>query len=281
MKTNWGTGIDMTPLTRSTIFIALCISLALPAWGRQYLLYTPQPVPSGQIVAAQDGILVQEIQIQKGDTLYALSRKFSGRGMYYPQILLFNSIKNPNLIYPGNILKIPVAQKEAGDADRVAAKPADRTPKPQSSGNTKPSAKAKRPPTVQHSPAASSPVSSPSTELSLSDLKAGDGRKSNVSRIKKKASIHAKKNQPHTLPAETPAGYRTPEVRTSAAVAGPAADAASGHKLFEAAVKAYRQDDCRTALELLDRYLTDNSGSPLAADAQLYKAECYLKLSAQ
>ena len=65
------------------------------------------------------------------------------------------------------------------------------------------------------------------------------------------------------------------------AVAGPAADAASGHKLFEAAVKAYRQDDCRTALELLDRYLTDNSGSPLAADAQLYKAECYLKLSAQ
>ncbi len=52
-------------------------------------------------------------------------------------------------------------------------------------------------------------------------------------------------------------------------------------KLFETAVKAYRQDDCRTALELLDRYLADNSGSPLAADATLYKAECYLKLSVQ
>jgi len=52
-------------------------------------------------------------------------------------------------------------------------------------------------------------------------------------------------------------------------------------KLFETAVKAYRQDDCRTALELLDRYLADNSGAPLATGATLYKAACYLKLSVQ
>jgi outer membrane protein assembly factor BamD (BamD/ComL family) len=60
-----------------------------------------------------------------------------------------------------------------------------------------------------------------------------------------------------------------------------ASEAASGQKLFESAVKAYRQDDCHAALELLDRYLADHSGSPLAADATLYKADCYLKLSAQ
>jgi LysM repeat protein len=281
MKTNWETGIDMTPLTRRTIFIALCICMAPPAWGQQYLLYTPQPVSSGHKVAAKDGILVQEIEIQKGDTLYALSRKFSGRGMYYPQILLFNSIKNPNLIYPGNILKIPVAQKEAGDADRIDAKPAGATPKLQASGDMKPSAKAKQRPTVQHSATASSPVSTPSTELSLSDLKAGDSGKNKVSRTKKKAAIHAKKNQPYTLPAEKTVSDPSPAVHKSAAVDIPAADAAGGQKLFEAAVKAYRQNDCRTALELLDRYLADNSESPLAADAQLYKAECYLKLSAQ
>lgn len=112
MKTNWETGIDMRPCTRRTTVIALIICMALPAWGQQYLLYAPQPVPSGQKASSQDGILVQEIEIQKGDTLYALSRKFSGHGMYFPQILLFNSIKNPNLIYPGNTLRIPATQKE-------------------------------------------------------------------------------------------------------------------------------------------------------------------------
>ena len=107
MKTNWGTGIDMTPLARSMTVITLCLCLAPPsAWGQQYLLYTPQPVPAGQKAAVHDGILVREIEIKKGDTLFALSRKFSGRGMYFPQILLFNSIKNPNLIYAG---KSPVS----------------------------------------------------------------------------------------------------------------------------------------------------------------------------
>jgi len=92
MKTSWGTGIDMTSRTGRTIVIALFTCMALPAWGQQYLLYTPQRLPSGQKRATQEGILVQEIEVQKGDTLYALSRKFGGRGMYFPQILLFNSI---------------------------------------------------------------------------------------------------------------------------------------------------------------------------------------------
>ena len=239
----------MTPLARSTTVIALCICLAPPAWGQQYLLYTPQPVPSGQKATAHDGILVQEIEIKKGDTLYDLSRKFSGHGMYFPQILLFNSIKNPNLIYAGKSLKVPVTQNEAGDSVRSEARPAVGTPKPQASGDKK-----KSPTTGKHTPirhsTPSSPVSGPSTELSLSDLKAGGTGKNRGGRIKKKATV-------------------------------PVADAAAGQKLFEAAVKAYRQDDCSTALELLDRYLADNSGSPLAADANLYKAECYLKLSAQ
>jgi len=239
----------MTPLARSTIVIALCICLTPSAWGQQYLLYTPQPVPAGQKAAVHDGILVREIEIKKGDTLFALSRKFSGRGMYFPQILLFNSIKNPNLIYAGKSLKVPVAHNEAGDSDRSDAGPAVGIPKPQASGDKKKPAKTGNHAPIRHS-APSSPVSSPSTELSLSDLKAGGTGKSKVVRTKKKA-------------------------------AAPAVDTAAGQKLFEAAVKAYRQDDCRNALELFDRYLADNSGSPLAADANLYKAECYLKLSAQ
>jgi TolA-binding protein len=69
--------------------------------------------------------------------------------------------------------------------------------------------------------------------------------------------------------------------RVEAAAPKPSVSTVAGQQLFEKAVKAYRQDDYREALELFDRYLTDNPGSPMAADASLYKAECYLKLSAQ
>jgi LysM repeat protein len=279
MKTNWGTGIDMTPCTRRSTVIALIICMALPAWGQQYLLYSPHPVVSGQKTPLQEGILVQEIVIQKGDTLYDLSHKFSGRGMYFPQILLFNSIKNPNLIYAGNTLRVPVSQNETHDSGRTDNKPSDASLKPKASGDKKAPRKAEAHPPVRQSTGSSS-VSSPSTEPTLSDLKTVGTRKSYASRNKRKTVIHAKKNRQHESPTETSPLSPLPAAHKSAAAASPAASS-SGQKLFEAAVKAYRQDDCRTALELLDRYLADNSGSPLAADATLYKAECYLKLSAQ
>jgi LysM repeat protein len=221
--------------------------MALPAWGQQYLLYAPQPVASGQKAASQDGILVQEVKIQKGDTLYGLSRKFNGHGMYFPQILLFNSIKNPNLIYPGSNLKVPV--------------------------------KTETQPATRHS-SGSSPVSSPNTEISLDDLKTVGSGKHRANRTQKKSALHAKKSQSLKSPAPTHHSS-LPAVRQGSAAAAPAVDSAAGQKLFEAAVKAYRQDDCRTALDLFERYLASNASSPLVADATLYKAECYLKLSAQ
>lgn len=249
----------MTPLTRHIIVIALVTCTALPAWGQQYLLYSPQPVPSGQRASSQDGILVQEIEIRKGDTLIGLSRKFSGRGMYFPQILLFNSIKNPNLIYAGSTLRIPLAQNETGNSNRIDTKPA----------------KTAAPSSPARKSTGSSPVSSTSTEPSLSDLKTVDTDKNRTSRSKKKTAVHAKKDLPRQLPAGTSASSQPKAAHIISA------EASAGQKLFEAAIKAYRQDDCRTALELLDRFLAGHSGSPLAADANLYKAECYLKLSAQ
>ncbi len=224
----------MTPCTRCTTVIAFVICLALPAWGQQYLLYSPQTIASDQKTSSKDGILVKEVEIQRGDTLYDLSKKFSGRGMYYPQILLFNSIKNPNLIYPGAILKIPVTQKEVRDSEHVEMTPAVSSPRPRSSGNKKN--------TTAHAKA----INSPEPPSSASQV--------------------------------TPLSTAPPRSVTPVA---PALEAAAGQKLFEAAVTAYRQEDYRSALTLLDRYLADNSRSPLAADANLYKAECYLKLSAQ
>lgn len=253
----------------------LIAGLALPAWGQNYFLYAPQPAASGQKPAAQE-VLVQEIEIQKGDTLYGLSRKYSGKGMYYPQILLFNSIANPNLIYPGKTLKVPVSHHDAGKSERTDAKSPAPAPKAKvHSPEKRTSPKAESPAASRQ--AAAAPASTASTELSLSDLKNATTGKGIASRHKKKPSAHAKKPAAHeSAAAASAAGSALP----SDAASAPAV-AAAGQRLFEAAVKAYRKDDCKTALELLDRYLADNSGSPLAADAALYKAECYLKLSAQ
>lgn len=263
----------MTPCTRSTIVIAaLILCMALPAWSQQYLLYAPQPAPPGQKTSSPDGILVQEIEIQKGDTLSALSRKFSGRGTYYPQILLFNSIKNPNLIYTGDTLKIPLSHDEPHDVNSTDIKPTKKT-----SHKHKKASGGKKTPVRQS-------TSRPSTELSLSDLKRGGAGKSGTGGPKKKSAVAAKKSQPVEPPVVTDSSPPLTETQKSTSTTSPAAESAAtitGQKLFEAAVTSYRQDDCRTALELFDRYLEDNSDSPLAADATLYKAECYLKLSAQ
>ena len=245
----------------------------------KYLLYTPQPVATRQKSPSQEGIIVQEIDIQKGDTLYHISRKFSGHGMYFPQILLFNSIQNPNLIYPGNKLKVPITQ-HVGNDESAGSKPLDKSDRAKTTG-----AKAAAPAIKSVTQVRQVNISPQNTELSLSELKLPETAKrikNSKSTHRKKASLPTSNNTVSELPAVTtlsapvPASYTRQTSRPN-----PTVEAVSGQKLFEAAVKAYRVDDCRTTLELLDRYLVSNSGSPLAADANLYKAECYLKLSAQ
>lgn len=44
--------------------------------------------------------------VQRGDTLWAIASKYLGSGTKYPQIAQENGIKNPNLIYPGQVFKI-------------------------------------------------------------------------------------------------------------------------------------------------------------------------------
>lgn len=45
--------------------------------------------------------------VQKGDTLWAIAKKYYGNGNQYPKIAKANNIKNPDLIYPGQKLLIP------------------------------------------------------------------------------------------------------------------------------------------------------------------------------
>ena len=259
----------MTSCSSRTALVTLILAIALPAWSQQYFLYAPQPVESAENVPGQNGILVQEIEIRKGDTLSAISRKITGHGMYYPQILLFNSIKNPNLIYAGTTLKVPVTNNESLTNEKGAAKASGASRKKKTAGDKTPPVKIEAPVRPTAAPA---PISRTTTEIPLPDIKAAGTVKSNAKQHNGKITAQEKKNLPtdkptvpnKNAPSELPAGNST-----------------AAQKLFEAAVKSYKQNDCRKALELLDRYLADNSGSPLAADANLYKADCYLKLSTQ
>jgi LysM repeat protein len=79
------------------------------AAAADYLVYLPKPVETIDAPLSGEGVLVKKIMIRPGDTLSAISRRFSGKGSYFPQILLFNNIRNPNRIYAGRKLFVPVS----------------------------------------------------------------------------------------------------------------------------------------------------------------------------
>lgn len=90
--------------------LALCVKPAHSvekAAAEEYLLYVPESLGTGE-TPRDDGVLVKKILIRRGDTLAKISRQYSGKGHYYPQILLFNRIANPDLIHAGRELRVPV-----------------------------------------------------------------------------------------------------------------------------------------------------------------------------
>ena len=54
------------------------------------------------------------IVVQKGNSLWRIARKTLGGGVFYTEIYKNNlrKIKNPNLIYPGQVFNIPIKRKK-------------------------------------------------------------------------------------------------------------------------------------------------------------------------
>lgn len=69
--------------------------------------------------------------VKRGDTLWAIASKYLGSGTKYPQIAQENNIKNPNLIYPGQVFKITT-----GDETSSTVKEAGSSEKKQSGGSS-------------------------------------------------------------------------------------------------------------------------------------------------
>jgi LysM repeat protein len=94
-------------LTLSCLVAALLAPTA--SRSEDFLLYVPKPAAADQLPASPDqGVLVKKVTVKPGDTLSQLSRKHIGVASWFPQVLVFNSVKNPDLIYPGDQLLIPV-----------------------------------------------------------------------------------------------------------------------------------------------------------------------------
>lgn len=67
---------------------------------------TPRPATSSPAPKST----AKSYTVVKGDCLWNIAKKFYGNGSQYPKIFNANKdkIKNPNLIYPGQVLTIPV-----------------------------------------------------------------------------------------------------------------------------------------------------------------------------
>jgi len=211
MKINWGTGTEMRKSFCSAALV-VCVLTAAAATAEQHYLYEPRPLAPNEQVKPDDGVLVREVVVGRGDTLSGISKRIIGRGYYYPQILLFNRISNPHLIHTGDVLRVPVK----------AVPP--KTGKPHRSSKA-------------------------------------DSQKYVTSSSKSITAV--KRSDPvNPLPVE-----RARE--RSVAV----------HPDFARGLEYYRQGNCSSAIERFDRFLAMAPAAPEAADASLYKAECYLKLA--
>ncbi len=198
-------------------------------------------------ILVKDGVSYREVTVQKGDTLYTISRKYSKEGSSYPETLRFNDIQDPDQIVSGDVIKVPLFQEKKAK-QRAAAKQLKLT-----------TASAKQQATAK---TAGKPVREPS----LSYVK-----ESNVG--KNKVSVAQPAKAIVLPPATLPAIVCIPQQQTFSN------NSTAGTKLFEQAIKSYRSGDCQTAIQLFGRFLAENNASALAADASLFIADCYLKLS--
>lgn len=201
---------------RTAMIVLFASLVSTHAVAKDYI-YAPRDARQDEVSGSPEGLLVREVEVRKGDTLTKISKRFSGRGAYYSQILLFNAIKNPDLIYPGNVLRVPVSKAKPASAVVQVKKPVKSVETPTAKV---PQQAATPKPVVEQPPVSKAPV------------------------IESKVG-------------------------------------AEEQSLFANGVAAFKKGDCDGAVQYFDRLSAGYPDSSLLPDANLYKAECYMKLSGQ
>ena len=197
-------------------------------------------------ILVKDGVSYREVTVQKGDTLYDITRKYSKEGSSYAETLRFNNLKDPDEIVIGDIVKVPLNRGKKAQKPNQAKQiiPAAPVQKQQVTAKAAP----KTVPAITGIP--QPPIFSSN---STSRQKAG---------------------QAPEISTPPPIQPGTQKQQTTSI-----APITSGQKLFEQAIKSYRTGDCQTAIQIFSQFLAEDTTSKLAADASLLIADCYLKLS--
>lgn len=277
----------MTWRTYGIVIALLLIYLAVPASGKNYYLHSPKlwspqekerykqenppageakeavdkqkeqhqkaPVKKQKIrsqknqILVKDGVSYREVIVQQGDTVFGISSRYSREGASYAETLRFNGISAPDLIRIGDTIKVPLIKKKKAD---------------------------KKHQTKQPKTAAAAPLKLPTTTNAA------------VKTVPAATVIQRKDAFSNNTTAR-------PQNHHPAVIQAPPASAitdtgkqptfsnltTSGPNLFAQAFKAYRSGDCESAIQMFNRFLAEHKSSLLAADANLFIAECYLKLS--
>jgi hypothetical protein len=253
-------------MNKATLLTLPCLLATLLApdtsRGEDFLLYTPKPAEGDKAPASPDeGILVRSVTVKRGDTLSDLSKKYLGRGSWFPQVLLFNSIKNPDLIITGDTLLVPVpAGQSAAEAEKAA-------PEKKHAKGGKRHAKARGKHRAVAKPEAAQPEAGMREALPHEPGKPESVKRESVKR--EAAPVKRETAKPEVSrpvrPEPAPLRLATPSEQTS----------------YQQAKLAYLRGDYQKALELFTEFRSKYPSSTFSADVALYQADCMLHLSGE
>jgi hypothetical protein len=232
------------------------------------LLYTPKPADGDQAPASPDqGILVRSVTIKNGDTLSKLSHRYIGKAGWYPQLLLFNRIENPDLIITGDKLMVPVPSGQSATSEPKA------TPEKKHAKGGKRHARK----TAHHKGAASTEAAGPETATPEREV-------ARPSAVKPVPAKPATAKPAATKPAATKPAAPAAVTKGAAQPETPAAPRRASlveQESYQQAKLAYLRGDYQKALELFTEFRSKYPGSAFSADVALYQADCLLHLSGE
>lgn len=89
----------------------------IPLYEYRYLEEVQMGFTQNRSRATEPGSLqtsADSYTVEKGDSLWAICKKVYGDGSLAYKLATANGIKNPNLIYPGQVLQLPVVEELKG-----------------------------------------------------------------------------------------------------------------------------------------------------------------------
>lgn len=92
-----GNGLDLT--------VSMTLKQYNPCTAKKYSTGGRKPASQKQSNTSKKAI-PKSYTVKKGDTLWAICKKFLGDGSKYPQIAKLNGIKNPNIIRIGQVIRL-------------------------------------------------------------------------------------------------------------------------------------------------------------------------------